>query len=184
MRRVAAILMFTLMLSCGLTSQAGAQFTSAFDRTADRPWPGPEYWANPLQDWRIAGAALECITAGPARSLILLTRELSDRPAPFTSSIAIAAWVGFRLAARGRLRHHHVRSPRVHNHVRQLAAVGRPEGRRREAVSRMADHRPAGGAAALRAAISFSMASTIASTTRRPFSRVASVASPQMPVGE
>ena len=113
MKRLAAILIFTLMLSCGVTSPAGAQFASAFDRTPDRPWAGPEYWANPLQDWRIAGGALECITAGPARSLILLTRELSDRPAPFTSSIAIApwqpladkassAWVGFRIAARGR----------------------------------------------------------------------------------
>ncbi len=115
MKRLAAILIFTLMLSCGVTSQGGAQFASAFDRTPDRPWIGPEYWANPLQDWRIAGGALECITAGPARSLILLTRELSDRPAPFSSSIAVApwqptadkassAWIGFRLAARGRFR--------------------------------------------------------------------------------
>ena len=113
MRRLAAVLMFTLMLSCGLTSQAGAQFASVFDRAPDRPWIGPEYWSNPLQDWHIAGGALECINAGPARSVILLTRELSDRPAPFISSIAIApwqppadkvssAWVGFRLAARGR----------------------------------------------------------------------------------
>ena len=92
MRRMAVILTFTLMLSCGLASQAGAQFASVFDRTPDRPWVGPEYWANPLQDWRIAGGALECINAGPARSLILLTRELSDRPAPFSSSIAIAPW--------------------------------------------------------------------------------------------
>ena len=49
----------------------------------------------------------------PRAPLILLTSELSDRPASFTSSIAIApwqaaadksssAWVGFRLAARGR----------------------------------------------------------------------------------
>ena len=113
MRRLAAILMFTLALSFGLARQAAAQFASAFDRTPDRPWIGPEYWANPLQDWRIAGGALECITPGPARSLILLTRELSDRPAPFNSSIAIApwhppadqassAWVGFRIAAQGR----------------------------------------------------------------------------------
>ena len=101
------------MLMSALASPAGAQFTSAFDRTPDRPWIGPDYWANPLQDWRIAGGALECFSTGPARSLMLLTRELSDRPSPFSSSIAIApwhapadkassAWVGFRLAARGR----------------------------------------------------------------------------------
>ena len=113
MRRAAAVLTFTVMFICGGAGQARAQFTSAFDRTPDRPWIGPDYWANPLQDWRIAGGALECIKTGPARSLMLLTRELSDRPAPFSSSIALApwhapadqassAWVGFRLAARGR----------------------------------------------------------------------------------
>ena len=113
MRCAAAVLTFTVMLIGGGAGQARAQFTSAFDRTPDRPWIGPDYWANPLQDWRIAGGALECIKAGPARSLMLLTRELSDRPSPFSSSIAIApwrapadkassAWVGFRLAARGR----------------------------------------------------------------------------------
>jgi len=113
MKRVAAILMFMVLLMCGWASRAGAQFTSAFDRTPDRPWIGPEHWANPLQDWRIAGGALECTRTGPARSLILLTRELSDRPAAFSSSIAIqswqppadkgsTAWIGFRIGARGR----------------------------------------------------------------------------------
>ena len=33
MRRLAAILMFTLLLSCGAARQAGAQFASAFDHT-------------------------------------------------------------------------------------------------------------------------------------------------------
>jgi hypothetical protein len=105
------------MLVCGGAGQARAQFTSAFDRTPDRPWIGPDYWANPLQDWRIAGGALECIRTGPARSLMLLTQELGDRLAPFSSSIAIgpwhapadkasSAWVGFRFAARGRFGDH------------------------------------------------------------------------------
>jgi len=103
----------TLMTTPAWGQQAAPGFTSAFDRTPDRPWAGPEYWANPLQDWRIAGGALECTRTGPARSLMLLTRELSDRPAPFSTSIAIqrwqapadraaSAWVGFRIAARGR----------------------------------------------------------------------------------
>ena len=84
MKRAAAIVTLTVLVVLVLGSPASAQFASAFDRTPDRPWIGPEYWANPLQDWRIAGGALECINAGPACSLILLTRELSDRPAPFT----------------------------------------------------------------------------------------------------
>jgi hypothetical protein len=113
MKHAVAIRTLAGLLVLGVANHAAAQFTSAFDRTPDRPWPGPEYWANPLQDWRIAGGTLECLKAGPARSLVLLTRELSDRPAPFSSSIALApwqapadktstAWIGFRIAARGR----------------------------------------------------------------------------------
>jgi hypothetical protein len=93
--------------------QPGPSFVSAFDRTPDRPWIGPEYWANPLQDWRVTAGALECIKAGPNRSLVLLTRELSGRQEPFSASMTIvpgqagaakaaAAWLGFRIAARGR----------------------------------------------------------------------------------
>ncbi|MFO7693586.1 MAG: hypothetical protein R6V57_10920, partial [Vicinamibacterales bacterium] len=77
MRRAAAILMLTLATTIGPAGLAAAQFVSAFDRTPDRPWIGPDYWANPLQDWRIAGGALECTRTDPARSLMLLTRELS-----------------------------------------------------------------------------------------------------------
>jgi alkaline phosphatase D len=113
MRRAALIVTWMVVVVSGLGSPASAQFASGFDRAPDRPWPGPEYWANPLQDWRISGGALECTKTGPARSLILLTRELSDRTAPFSTSIAIApwrpqadkassAWLGFRIAARGR----------------------------------------------------------------------------------
>ena len=67
MRHTAAVLTITVMLVCGGAGQARAQFAGAFDRTPDRPWIGPDYWANPLQDWRIAGAALECTGTGPAR---------------------------------------------------------------------------------------------------------------------
>jgi hypothetical protein len=113
MTRAAAILTCTALVMLGPAVQAVAQFTSAFDRTPDRPWVGPEYWGNPLQDWRVAAGALECTAAGPSRSIILLTRDLSDRPAPFTMTMTLApwqapadragtAWIGFRLAARGR----------------------------------------------------------------------------------
>src|ERR1041384_2120816 len=33
-------------------------FVSAWDKTPDRVWLGPEYWANPLQDWRVAGGGV------------------------------------------------------------------------------------------------------------------------------
>src|SRR3954465_7446579 len=42
----------------------------------DRVWLGPEFWANPLQDWRVAGGRIECINAAPDRNVHLLTRQL------------------------------------------------------------------------------------------------------------
>jgi hypothetical protein len=115
MKHAAAILFLTLAITIGPGSPADAQFVSAFDRTPDRVWAGPAYWTNPLQDWRVAAGALECTATGPARSIILLTRDLSDRPAPFTMTMTLApwqapadkaatAWIGFRIAARGRFR--------------------------------------------------------------------------------
>jgi alkaline phosphatase D len=51
-----------------------------------RTWLGPTYWANRLQDWRLDGGRLECVTdEGPmrTRTVAVLTRELvaGDRPA-------------------------------------------------------------------------------------------------------
>jgi len=67
-------------------------FVSAFDKTPDRVWIGPEYWANPLQDWRVRAGVLECFTAGPSRSVHLLTRELSQRLGAVSVSVALASF--------------------------------------------------------------------------------------------
>jgi hypothetical protein len=92
---------------------ARTSFASAFDSTPDRPWPGPDYWTNPLQDWRVQGGRLECINDGPNRSAHLLTFDLGARPGVARLEVKIAAfrpgsgdggdaWTGFRVAARGR----------------------------------------------------------------------------------
>ena len=91
----------------------GAQFQSAFGRTPDRPWPGPDYWTNPLQDWRIKGGRLECANAGPNRSTHLLTYDVGTEPGAAQMEVRLAdfqpgstdpreSWTGFRVAARGR----------------------------------------------------------------------------------
>ena len=59
--------------------QSGAEFHSRWDACHDRVWLGPEYWANPLQDWRIAGGRIECTNAAPDRNVHVLTRQLGDR---------------------------------------------------------------------------------------------------------
>jgi hypothetical protein len=88
-----------------------ASFASAFDRTPDRTWPGPEYWTNPLQDWRVRDGRLECIRSGPNRSIHLLTHDLAAREGAAEFDVTLAAppnlmpaggWIGVRIAARGR----------------------------------------------------------------------------------
>lgn len=91
---------------------APAQFRDSFGTTPDRPWPGAEYWSNPLQDWRVQGGRLENHVAGGDRNVALLTRELSDRPAPFTMEVRLGrlesdqgplgeGFAGFRFGIRG-----------------------------------------------------------------------------------
>ena len=41
-------------------------------------WLGEEYWANPLQDWRIAHGRIECTNAALDRNVHLLTRQLGE----------------------------------------------------------------------------------------------------------
>lgn len=48
-----------------------------------RPWPGPDLWANPAEDWTFKGGRLENTFSGGNRNLVLLTAELTPAAAPF-----------------------------------------------------------------------------------------------------
>jgi len=90
----------------------GATFTSAWQDWPDTLWTGPDYWANRLQDWRIAGGRVQCLVAGRNRTLHCLTRRLGPAAGGFTVAATIertvtggrasdADCVGFRLGAKG-----------------------------------------------------------------------------------
>lgn len=73
-----------------------------------RVWLGPEFWANPLQDWRKRGNAMECFVSGGDRNVFWLTKELEA--GEFTMRVRIErletkpwgeGWVGFRIGMRG-----------------------------------------------------------------------------------
>lgn len=96
-------------------AQAASGFASQWSKTPDRVWLGPEYWANPLQDWRIAGGRLECVKAAPNRNVHLLTRQLGEQPGELRMSINIGrigggairsgqGSAGFRIGIMGPLR--------------------------------------------------------------------------------
>ncbi len=80
----------------------------------DRVWLGPDYWANPLQDWRVQQGRIECITAAMDRNVHLLTRQLKKGKGELRMSVRLgrveggpigrgAGGAGFRLGIQGPL---------------------------------------------------------------------------------
>ncbi|MBL8827928.1 MAG: hypothetical protein JNM18_13205, partial [Planctomycetaceae bacterium] len=91
-----------------------AKFTSRWHDDLDRPWLGADYWAAPLQDWRVRNGAAECVNAAPNRVVHLLTCDLAERREAFTMSVIVSrvdgealssgkGSVGYRVGIRGPL---------------------------------------------------------------------------------
>ncbi len=92
-------------------------FASNWKTCPDRVWLGPDYWSNPLQDWRIAGGRIECTHAAADRNVHLLVRSLAERDGDFTVAVDLArpdgsvlgkgaGSAGFRIGIRGQLPDH------------------------------------------------------------------------------
>ncbi len=106
------------LISCVLALAASrwfapaADFIAQFPAKLERPWPGPELWANPLPDWRVSNGALVCEYPGGNRNVVLLTRELTARRRPFQLRVTLdeltenlasqRGWVGFEIGLQGR----------------------------------------------------------------------------------
>ncbi len=93
----------------GAGAEERVSFRSAWPRDAERPWPGPEYWSNPLQDWRIREGRLECFSPGGDRNVFLLTRETAGRSGDLALDVRLGridsapleqGFVGFRVGIR------------------------------------------------------------------------------------
>ncbi len=80
---------------------ASGSFASAWSKTPDRVWIGPEYWANPLQDWRVASGRVECVNAAADRNLHLLTRQLVEKPGNLEMGVTIGRVGGGALSGKG-----------------------------------------------------------------------------------
>jgi hypothetical protein len=90
------------------------EFRSAWDRCHDRVWLGPEYWAGPLQDWRVTNGRAELVNPAPGRHVHLLTHQLGARKGGFRVGVKLGrvngtfaegqGSAGFTLGAQGPLR--------------------------------------------------------------------------------
>ncbi|MBI1372634.1 MAG: twin-arginine translocation pathway signal [Phycisphaera sp.] len=70
-------------------SAGAAAFRGDFAKTPDRVWAGPEYWANPMEDWRVADGQLECISRADDRNVHLLKHQMAPRAEAFEMSVRL-----------------------------------------------------------------------------------------------
>jgi len=96
------------LLSCN--NHIENEFTSKLPNDITRTWIGPEYWANPLQDWQLKDGQIECITSGGRRNVFLLTHEIGHQAGGFSicvnaknlNPISVSnGWIGFEIGIRG-----------------------------------------------------------------------------------
>jgi len=93
-----------------LKTAAVAPLAAQVREPGKRAWLGPEYWANPLQDWRRVGDRIECHVSGGDRNVAWLTREVASEGG-FTMSVRLGklasdtakaeGYAGFRIGMRG-----------------------------------------------------------------------------------
>lgn len=79
-----------------------------WNKTHDRVWLGEEFWANPMEDWRIVDGAAECQSTGGSRNVQLVTHQLTNTDAAFEMSVRVSqvekkqqdGGVGFRVGVK------------------------------------------------------------------------------------
>ncbi|MFK7736903.1 MAG: alkaline phosphatase D family protein [Pirellulaceae bacterium] len=79
--------------------------------THDRVWLGGEYWANPMEDWRIVDGAAEVQNGGGARNIHLITKQIAAPKKGFATSVTVQqveagsrdSGVGFRVGVKSEL---------------------------------------------------------------------------------
>jgi hypothetical protein len=123
-----------LLYAAVLPLAAAPPFRGDWPAQLSRPWPGPQYWYNPLQDWRIQSGRLENIAAGGDRNVYLLTRHVAAAPGTLTMSVRLGqldetpmkdGFAGFRIGVRGAFRDYRDSAVRGYGLNIGVAADGR-----------------------------------------------------------
>lgn len=82
-------------------------------KTHDRVFLGGEFWANPMEDWRVSEGGAECLNPGAGRSVHSLTHQITQNGA-FTMSVTLTrlgaqatdGGAGFRVGIRSEINEH------------------------------------------------------------------------------
>jgi alkaline phosphatase D len=95
------------------TSAAAAAATDLWGKTHDRVFLGGEFWANPMEDWRVSEGGAECLNPGPGRSVHSLTHQIGKNGA-FVMTVTLTrvealkadGGAGFRIGLRSEINEH------------------------------------------------------------------------------
>jgi alkaline phosphatase D len=80
-------------------AEAPKGFNSQWEQSLDRVWLGPEYWANPMQDWDVKNGRVQCVNAALDRQVHLLTHQVGPQRGTITMSVKIGRVGGGKLSA-------------------------------------------------------------------------------------
>ena len=90
-----------------------AQPLATLQKGIERPWIGPEYWTNPMMNWRLSSGRIENTHGGWVNEVHSLTHQLKAGDGEFTMSVRIGrlddssrgpqeiGFVGFKFGAVG-----------------------------------------------------------------------------------
>ena len=92
-------------------SSTNAVRVDRWSSTHDRVFLGGQFWANPMEDWRVVDGAAECQTAGGDRNIQLITHQLTNADGNLEMSVELAqvekkkrdGGAGFRIGLRSEL---------------------------------------------------------------------------------
>jgi alkaline phosphatase D len=84
---------------------SASTFATSWTNTPARPWAGPDFWANRLQDWEVSAGRLQTRlipTPRPLRTVHRLTTAVREEPGDFALSVrtglASATWTSGALS--------------------------------------------------------------------------------------
>ena len=113
-KKLIGIFFFIFLISgCSNSVTDSLTFKSDFKHIVTRTWIGPEYWANPIQDWQVSNDRIECLVSNENRNVHLLTRQLDLKTGELEMSVELGFfnktesetnknWAGFSIGSRGK----------------------------------------------------------------------------------
>src|SRR5690554_2922348 len=81
------VFIFSFLMTMAACTDSN-KYTYTFSNTNDRIWIGKDFWAIPLEDWKIKDGMLHCTGTEPHSRVNLLTQSISPETGSFKISLS------------------------------------------------------------------------------------------------